>query len=63
MKSRLCQADPLGRGIASYADDRLAKLRPDFKYEVFSNYTGIQMMNEPTRWAGMVWKYVAPFER
>jgi pimeloyl-ACP methyl ester carboxylesterase len=46
-----------------YMDDRLAKLRPDFKYEVFSNYTGIQMMNEPTRWAEMVGTYVAPFER
>jgi pimeloyl-ACP methyl ester carboxylesterase len=46
-----------------YMDDRLAKLRPDFKYEVFSNYTGIQMMNEPTRWAEMVGAYVAPFER
>jgi pimeloyl-ACP methyl ester carboxylesterase len=44
-------------------DDRLAKLRPDFKYEVFSNYTGIQMMNEPARWAAMVGEYVAPFER
>jgi pimeloyl-ACP methyl ester carboxylesterase len=46
-----------------YMDDRLAKLRPDFKYEVFSNYTGIQMMNEPKRWAEMVGDYVAPFER
>jgi len=45
-----------------YMDDRLAKLRPDFKYEVFSNYTGIQMMNEPARWAQMVGDYVAPFE-
>jgi pimeloyl-ACP methyl ester carboxylesterase len=46
-----------------YMDDRLAKLRPDFKYEVFSNYTGIQMMNEPGRWAKMVGDYVAPFEK
>jgi pimeloyl-ACP methyl ester carboxylesterase len=46
-----------------YMDDRLAKLRPDFKYEVFSNYTGIQMMNEPARWARMVGDYVAPFEK
>jgi pimeloyl-ACP methyl ester carboxylesterase len=46
-----------------YMDDRLAKLRPDFKYEVFSNYTGIQMMNEPARWAQMVGEYVAPFEK
>jgi pimeloyl-ACP methyl ester carboxylesterase len=46
-----------------YMDDRLAKLRPDFKYEVFSNYTGIQMMNEPDRWAAMVGDYVSPFER
>ncbi len=46
-----------------YMDDRLAQLRPDFKYEVFSNYTGIQMMNEPKRWAQMVGDYVAPFEK
>jgi pimeloyl-ACP methyl ester carboxylesterase len=46
-----------------YMDDRLAKLRPDFKYEVFSNFTGIQMMNEPGRWAKMVGDYVAPFEK
>jgi len=46
-----------------YMDDRLAKLRPDFKYEVFSNFTGIQMMNEPARWARMVGDYVAPFEK
>jgi pimeloyl-ACP methyl ester carboxylesterase len=44
-------------------DDRLAKLRPDFKYEVFSNYTGIDMMDEPKRWAAMVGDYIAPFER
>ncbi len=46
-----------------YMDDRLAKLRPDFRYEVFSNYTGIQMMNEPKRWAKMVGDYIAPFEK
>jgi pimeloyl-ACP methyl ester carboxylesterase len=46
-----------------FMDDRLARLRPDFKYEVFSNYTGIQMMNEPKRWAEMVGAYVAPFEK
>jgi pimeloyl-ACP methyl ester carboxylesterase len=46
-----------------FMDDRLAKLRPDFKYEVFSNYTGIQMMNEPKRWAQMVGDYVAAFEK
>jgi pimeloyl-ACP methyl ester carboxylesterase len=46
-----------------YMDDRLARLRPDFSYEVFSNYTGIQMMNEPKRWAEMVGAYVAPFEK
>jgi len=46
-----------------YMDDRLLKLRPDFKYEVFSNYTGIQMMVEPKRWAEMVGDYVAPFEK
>ena len=44
-------------------DERLAKLRPDFKYEVFSDYTGIQMMNEPKRWAELVGAFVAPFER
>ena len=46
-----------------YMDDRLARLRPDFKYQVFSNYTGIQMMNEPKRWAEMVGAWIAPFER
>jgi pimeloyl-ACP methyl ester carboxylesterase len=46
-----------------YMDDRLAKLRPDFKYEVFSNYTGIDMMDEPKRWAAMVGDYIAPFEK
>lgn len=46
-----------------YMDDRLAKLRPDFKYEVFSNYSGIQMMNEPKRWAAMVADFAAPFEK
>jgi hypothetical protein len=46
-----------------YMDDRLARVRPDFQYEVFSNYTGIQMMNEPKRWAKMVGDYVAKFER
>ncbi len=45
-----------------YMDDRLAKLRPDFKYEVFSNYTGIQMMNEPARWARTVAAFAAPYE-
>jgi len=44
-------------------DERLAKLRPDFKYEVFSDYSGIQMMNEPKRWAELVSGFVAPFER
>jgi hypothetical protein len=46
-----------------YMDERLAKLRPDFKYEVFSNYTGIDMMDEPKRWAAMVGDYIAPFEK
>jgi len=46
-----------------YMDVRLAKLRPDFKYEVFSNYTGIDMMDEPKRWAAMVGDYIAPFEK
>jgi pimeloyl-ACP methyl ester carboxylesterase len=49
--------------VINYMDARLAELRPDFQYEVFSNYTGIQMMNEPKRWAEMVGKFVAPFER
>jgi pimeloyl-ACP methyl ester carboxylesterase len=44
-------------------DLRLAKLRPDFRYEVFSEFSGIQMMNEPKRWAAMVGDYIAPFER
>jgi pimeloyl-ACP methyl ester carboxylesterase len=47
----------------NYLDLRLAKLRPDFKYEVFSNYSGIQMMNEPARWAKMAGEFVAPFEK
>jgi pimeloyl-ACP methyl ester carboxylesterase len=48
--------------MINYMDVRLEKLRPDFKYEVFSNYTGIQMMNEPKRWAETVGAFVAPFE-
>jgi pimeloyl-ACP methyl ester carboxylesterase len=44
-------------------DERLWKMRPDFKYEVFSDYSGIQMMNEPKRWAAMVGEYISPFER
>jgi pimeloyl-ACP methyl ester carboxylesterase len=44
-------------------DLRLLKLRPDFKYQVFSDYTGIQMMNEPKRWAEMAAGFVAPFEQ
>jgi pimeloyl-ACP methyl ester carboxylesterase len=46
-----------------YMDDRLAKARPDFTYETFSDGTGMQMMSEPARWAQMVGAYVAPFER
>jgi pimeloyl-ACP methyl ester carboxylesterase len=49
--------------MINYLDVRLAKLRPDFKYQVFSEYSGIQMMNEPKRWAEMVGAYVAPFEK
>jgi pimeloyl-ACP methyl ester carboxylesterase len=49
--------------MINYMDVRLSKLRPDFKYEVFSNYTGIQMMNEPKRWAQMVAAFAAPFEK
>jgi pimeloyl-ACP methyl ester carboxylesterase len=44
-------------------DLRVAKLRPDFKYEVFSDYAGIQMMNEPARWAAVAAGFAAPFER
>ena len=44
-------------------DMRLAKLRPDFQYQVFSNYSGLQMMNEPARWARVVAGFVEPFER
>jgi pimeloyl-ACP methyl ester carboxylesterase len=44
-------------------DLRLANMRPDFKYEVFSNYAGIQMMNEPKRWAEVASRFIAPFER
>ena len=41
-------------------DERLAKLRPDFKFQIFSDYTGIQMMNEPKRWAETVVDFAAP---
>jgi pimeloyl-ACP methyl ester carboxylesterase len=47
----------------NYMDVRLARLRPDFAYQVFSNFTGIQMMNEPRRWAEMVGAFVAKFEK
>jgi hypothetical protein len=30
---------------------------------VFSNYSGIQMMNEPKRWAEVAGAFVAPFEK
>jgi pimeloyl-ACP methyl ester carboxylesterase len=51
------------RDMIHYMDERLVKERPDFKYEVFSDGTGMQMMSEPKRWAEMVGAYVAPFER
>ena len=44
-------------------DDRMAKLRPDFKYVVFSDYAGMQMMNEPKRWAELVADFAAPYEK
>jgi pimeloyl-ACP methyl ester carboxylesterase len=47
----------------NYMDMRLAKLRPDFQFEVFSNFAGIQLMNEPKRWAETVGRFVAPFEK
>jgi hypothetical protein len=47
----------------NYLDIRLAKLRPDFKYQVFSNYAGIEMMNEPKRWAEVAADFAAPFEK
>jgi pimeloyl-ACP methyl ester carboxylesterase len=46
-----------------YLDVKLSKLRPDFKYQVFSDYSGIQMMNEPKRWAEVAAAYAAPFEK
>jgi pimeloyl-ACP methyl ester carboxylesterase len=46
-----------------YLDDRLHALRPDFGYRVFSDYTGIEMMNEPRRWAAMAAEFAAPFEK
>jgi len=47
----------------NYMDVRLSKLRPDFKYEVFSNFSGIQLMNEPKRWAETVGRFIAPLEK
>jgi pimeloyl-ACP methyl ester carboxylesterase len=47
----------------SYLDTRLAKLRPDFQFQVFSPYAGLQMMNEPKRWAEVAGKFVAPYEK
>ena len=44
-------------------DERLHALRPDFEYRVFSDYTGIQMMNEPARWAAMAAGFAARFEK
>jgi pimeloyl-ACP methyl ester carboxylesterase len=41
------------------ADARAAQLRPDFTYEVFSPFGGMQMMNEPGRWAQVVAAYIA----
>jgi pimeloyl-ACP methyl ester carboxylesterase len=51
-----------GHDMIHYMDERLAKQRPDFKYDVFSDGTGMQMMSEPDRWARMVGAFVAPFE-
>ncbi|HVY34411.1 MAG TPA: alpha/beta fold hydrolase [Caulobacteraceae bacterium] len=51
-----------GHDMIHYLDQRLAKERPDFKYEVFSDGTGMQMMSEPKRWAQMVADYAAAFE-
>jgi pimeloyl-ACP methyl ester carboxylesterase len=44
-------------------DLKLAKLRPDFTYQIFSNYAGMEMMNEPKRWAEIASGYAAPFEK
>ena len=52
-----------GHDMIHYMDDRLAKERPDFKYETFSDGTGMQLMSEPARWAAVVAKFAAPFER
>jgi hypothetical protein len=49
--------------MISYLDTRLAKLRPDFQFQVFSHYAGLQMMNEPQRWADVAGAFVAPFEK
>jgi pimeloyl-ACP methyl ester carboxylesterase len=40
------------------ADLRAAGLRPNFTYEVFSPYAGMEMMNEPDRWAQVVATYI-----
>lgn len=41
------------------ADVRVAALRPDFTYEVFSPDGGMAMMNEPRRWAGVVADFIS----
>jgi pimeloyl-ACP methyl ester carboxylesterase len=44
-------------------DERAAKLRPDFRFVVFSDYANMQMMNEPARWAKLVTDFAAPYEK
>ncbi len=41
------------------ADQNVAKLRPDFAYEVFSQHSGMAMMNEPRRWAKIVADFIS----
>ena len=42
-----------------YLDQRLVKLRPDFAYRVFSNNGGMELMNEPVRWAQAAAEFAA----
>jgi pimeloyl-ACP methyl ester carboxylesterase len=44
-------------------DERVAKLRPDFTYRVFSRNGPMSQMNEPKRWAGTLADFVGALGR
>ncbi|MCB2106649.1 MAG: alpha/beta hydrolase [Rhodobacteraceae bacterium] len=45
-----------------YIDERVSKMRPDFKYVEFSNGNLLQFMAEPDRWAKIAAEFAASLE-